>query len=206
MKNYIPNSTKSKIIQGLINEALDILESVGIPMEGTPRSLERMSVCFLAVAGVMKDWKGAKSIDDNVRLKTRDIINLINRNFEENVSSGSYDDIRRKDLRLLVLADLVVNTGTNKGAATNDPTRGYALQPEFRNLIITYKTGKWNNALLEFTKNKSNISEILKRKRNLDKIPVKLPNDKPLQLSLGKHNILQKEIIEQFLPRFGNDC
>ncbi len=33
-----------------------------------------------------------------------------------------------------------------------------------------------------------------------------LPNGKPLELSLGEHNVLQKEIIEQFLPRFGSDC
>jgi type II restriction enzyme len=35
---------------------------------------------------------------------------------------------------------------------------------------------------------------------------VKLPNGKPIELSLGEHNILQKQIIEQFLPRFGSDC
>ena len=33
-----------------------------------------------------------------------------------------------------------------------------------------------------------------------------LPNGKPLELSLGEHNVLQKEIIEQFLSRFGSDC
>jgi len=207
MKDYISKSTKSKPVQKLINEALDILESVGIPLSTkSERGLERMAVCFLVVAGVTKDWKKAKSTDDNVHLKTRDIINIINKNFEEKISSGSYDDIRRKDLKLLVLADLVVNSGVNKGSATNDPTRGYALHSEFKDLIITYKTDKWNKTIKKFTKNKPTISEVLKRKRNLDKIPVKLPNGKPLQLSLGKHNILQKEIIEQFLPRFGNDC
>lgn len=61
MKNYIPKSNKSKSIQKIINEALDILESVGIPMNTkTARGLERMAVCFLAVAGVTKDWKNAK--------------------------------------------------------------------------------------------------------------------------------------------------
>ena len=44
------------------------------------------------------------------------------------------------------------------------------------------------------------------RKRNIEQIPVTLPGGKPLQLSLGEHNVLQKQIIEQFLPRFGSDC
>jgi BsuBI/PstI restriction endonuclease domain/BsuBI/PstI restriction endonuclease HTH domain len=203
MKNYIPKSTKSKPVQKIINEALEILESVGIPMDKTERALERMAVCFLAVAGVTKDWKKAQ---ENTNLKSRAIITYVNANFEEKISSGSYDDIRRKDLKLLVLADIVENSGVNKGSATNDPTRGYVLQTDFKKLIVTFNTDSWKKSLKAFNKNKPSLADILARKRNIEKIPVKLPNGKPLELSLGEHNILQKEIIEQFLPRFGSDC
>ncbi|HRE38932.1 MAG TPA: BsuBI/PstI family type II restriction endonuclease [Chitinophagaceae bacterium] len=207
MKNYITKSNKSKAVQKIINEALEILECVGIPFNNkSERALEKMALSFLAVAGVVKDWKKAKSSEDNVHLKTREIIQIINKNFEENISPGSYDDIRRKDLKLLVLADLVVNSGVNKGSATNDPTRGYALHPDFKKLIVSYKTTDWEKNLKSFNKNRPLLSEVLARKRNLDKIPVKLPSGKPLELSLGEHNVLQKAIIEDFLPRFGSDC
>jgi hypothetical protein len=203
MKNYIPKSTKSKPVQKIINEALDILESVGIPMNKTERALERMAVCFLAVARVTNNWSDAK---ETANQKTRDIITFVNQHFEEKISSGSYDDIRRKDLKLLVLADLIENSGVNRGSATNDPTRGYSLQTDFKELIATYKTNNWDKALKAFNNNIPSLSEILERKRNLEKIPVKLPNGKPIELSLGEHNLLQKEIVEQFLPRFGSDC
>lgn len=204
MKNYITKSTKSNSVQKIINEALEILESVGIPLNTkTERGMEKMAVCFLAVAGVKGDW--SKAIE-NANLKSRAIINIVNENFEENISSGSYDDIRRKDLKLLVLADIIINSGVNKGSATNDPTRGYALHPDFKSLIITYKTAKWKKSLKDFNENKPSLAEILSRKRNLEQIPVKLPSGKPLEFSLGEHNVLQKEIIEQFLPRFGSDC
>jgi hypothetical protein len=203
MKNYIPKSTKSTPVQQIINEALAILEQVGIPMNKTERALERMAICFLAVAGVTKDWSDAK---DDTNLKSRAIITFVNEHFEENISSGSYDDIRRKDLKLLILADLIENSGVNKGSATNDPTRGYVLQSDFRKLLVSYKTDNWDKNLAEFNQHKPSLAEILERKRNLEKIPVKLPNGKPLELSLGEHNILQKAIIEQFLPRFGSDC
>lgn len=204
MTNYISKSTKSKSVQKIINEALEILESVGIPMTSkTERGLERMAVCFLAVAGVTKDWSNAK---ENANLKSRDIINIVNKNFEENISSASYDDIRRKDLKFLVLADIIVNSGVNKGSATNDPTRGYALHPDFKKLIVEYGKSNWSKSLKAFNKNKPNLSEILSRKRNIEKIPVKLPSGKPLELSLGEHNVLQKAIIEEFLPRYGSDC
>ena len=126
--------------------------------------------------------------------------------FEENISSGSYDDIRRKDLKMLVIADLIVNSGDKLSAATNDPTRGYALHSDFKNLVVKYKTKDWLIALINFNLTKPSLAELLERKRNIEQIPVTLPDGKPLAFSLGEHNILQKAIIEQFLPRFGSDC
>lgn len=205
--NYISKCTKSLAVHKVIEDALDILNNVGIPFKDkSDRSLERMAMCFLAVANVTSDWKDAKGANENRHLKTRDIIAFINLHFEEKISSGSYDDIRRKDLKLLVLAELIINSSDNPGAATNDPTRGYSLSPEFTNLIITYGTNKWSKNLKKFISNKKMLSEVLARKREIPKIPVKLPNGKSLELSLGEHNILQKEIIENFLPRFGSDC
>ncbi len=200
-------STKAKATRKIINEALDILSSVGIPLASKKeRGLEKMAMSMLAVAGVTTDWPSAKGAGENRHLKTREIITFINENFEENISSGSYDDIRRKDLKLLVLADLIVNSSDNPGAATNDPTRGYALNPDFKRLIISYGTAKWKSNLKKFVANQPNLAEVLARKRTMEKIPVKLPDGKSLELSLGEHNILQKEIIENFLPRFGSDC
>jgi len=188
----------------MINEALDILESAGVPLDGkTERALERMAVCFLAVASVTDDWSKAS---DSERLKTRDIIEIVNRDFEEHISSGSYDDIRRKDLKLPVLAGLIVNSGDNAGSATNDPTRGYSLHPDFQKLVVHYGKSGWEENLAAFMKGRQNLADLLERKRDIEKIPVTLPDGSFLQLSFGEHNVLQKEIIEQFLPRFGNDC
>jgi len=204
MKNYVSKSIKSPSVKDLINEALDILESVGIPIDTkSERGLERMAEVFLAVANVTSDWKTAL---DNTHLQTRQIITFVNRHFEENISSGSYDNIRRKDLKMLVIADLIVNSGDKLSAATNDPTRGYALHSDFKNLVVKYKTKDWLIALINFNLTKPSLAELLERKRNIEQIPVTLPDGKPLAFSLGEHNILQKAIIEQFLPRFGSDC
>ena len=54
MRNYISKSTKSKSVQKIINEALDILEGIGIPFEGkTERDLEKMAMSFLSFRKVI---------------------------------------------------------------------------------------------------------------------------------------------------------
>lgn len=207
MIDYLKNSKKPEQIKRLINEALDILQSVGIPFSGKrERGLESMAMAFLAVAGIKKSWKDAQGQNEHRHLKTRDIIKFINEHYEEKISSGSYDDVRRKHLKLLVLADLVLNSADNPSAAPNDPTRGYTLSGEFKSLITYYGTDDWSIKLKLFTKNRPSLNEILQRKRDMPKVRVTLPSGHILDFSRGGHNQLQREVIEEFLPRFGAGC
>jgi BsuBI/PstI restriction endonuclease domain/BsuBI/PstI restriction endonuclease HTH domain len=202
--NYLTKSKKAKEVVKLINEAIEILVSVGIPTDDkTERSLERMAMAFLAIAGVTQKWTDAV---DNRFLKTRDIITFNNTNFEENISSGSYDDIRRKDLKLLVLAGLILNSSDKPNAATNDPTRGYNLETSFMKLVKTFQTTEWNETLQKYIEGKVSLKDQLARKRNIEKVAILLPNGTELKLSAGQHNLLQKLIIEEFLPRYGQNC
>jgi hypothetical protein len=205
MNDFLPESTKSPAVKRFLNEALDILIAVGIPAADQPlRRRERMAACMMAVAGVTRKWSGAKSAEDGRQLKTRDVIPFVNQHFEENISSGSYDDVRRKDLKLAVVAGLILNSGDDPGRATNDPTRGYALAPDFAALIRTYGTTAWTKSLASFNMKRPSLAELLLRKREMERIPVTLPSGGKLELSLGKHNELQKAIIEQFLPLWGH--
>ncbi len=125
-RKYLLKSSKAEELIDVIEEAIDVLSFVGIPIEGkTERALERMAMSFLAVAGISRTWKEAKGMEEKRFLKTREIISFINNNFNEKISSGSYDDIRRKDLKMLVLSGFILNSAENPEAATNDPTRGY---------------------------------------------------------------------------------
>jgi BsuBI/PstI restriction endonuclease domain/BsuBI/PstI restriction endonuclease HTH domain len=201
---YFSKSQKSKRIVQLLEEAIEILAAVGLPIAGkTVRELERMAMAFLAVSGVTNEWKTAS---DSRYLKTRDVINFINENFEESISSGSYDNIRRKDLKLLVVAGLVLNSSDKPSAATNDPTRGYSLDTEFATLVQRYGTLSWQSNLANFMTNRTTLDALLSRQRNMAKVAIKLPSGTELSLSTGKHNELQKAIIEDFLPIFGQGC
>lgn len=185
---------------------LDILGEVGIPLDGTSRRLEKMAMACLAVGDIKSNFQEVKSAEDNHFLTTRGIITYENNHYCESISSGSYDDIRRKDLLFPVQAGIVLNSSSFDSQATNNPTRGYALNPLFAKLLKSHGTSQWKNELETYRKQVKLLTEELERKRDLERIPVKLPSGTSLQLSAGEHNMLQKHIVEDFLPRFGMEA
>lgn len=198
---------KSDKVQALYCDMLNVLETVGIPFDGlSDRRKEKIAGACLATGHIINSFKEAKSIMDGSFLKTRDIIEFENTHFGEDISSGSYDDIRRKDLKPLTDAGLVLNSSLLDQSATNNPQRGYALDAQFANLLKTYGTSKWNAKLSYFLETRRKTKEELERKRAMERIPVTLPSGRTLELSAGEHNLLQKKIIEDFLPRFGRDA
>ncbi len=209
MKQYInPDKSKtfkqkSKEVQELINTTLLILDCFGIPMDNTPRRLERMAIAFLACGDIktISDLKRAKDLNSKYSLKTRDIINYVNKHFDESISLGSYDDIRRKDLKLLTVAEIILQSNPN--SATNDSTRGYSINPTYCGLIRNYESENWEKSVSEQLKDIEPLNQKLKRQREIKKVDAVLPSGGKLSFSAGEHNELQKAIIEEFLPRYG---
>lgn len=195
---------KPRNIDKLINGMLQILEETGIPLEsiGT-RTQIRIAEAVLAVGDVRKSFQEAKSAEDGHFLTTRQIIEFENKYLAEKASPGSYDDIRRHHLILATKAGFVINSSALNTQSTNNPTRGYAFSSEFAALVRTFGTDNWKESLAAFKQRNEELKELLQRKRDLERIPVTLPSGAEIRLSAGEHNQLQKDIIEQFLPRFG---
>lgn len=186
---------------------LGILKEVGIPFDGlSPLRLQRMAQACMAIGGIKKSFKEVKSVKNGEFLRTREILQFENKYFKENISPGSYDDIRRKDLKLLVLANIAINSSSLESKATNDGSRGYCLSDEFAELIRAYGTELWADSLVLYQQKVKVLKEELEKKREAEKVPVTLPSGEKLLLSWGEHNTLQKAIIENFLAIFGKGC
>lgn len=196
---------KSEKVQKMYSDMLDILKAVGIPVEEltSDRRREKMAGACLAAGQIVTSFKEAKSVMDGSFLKTRDIIEFENQHYGEAISRGSYDDIRRKDLKPLLDEGLVINSSELDQAATNNPNRGYTLSAPFANLLKVYGTNKWEDKLATFVDIHQKAKEELERKRAMKRIPVTLPSGVTLDLSTGEHNLLQKKVIEDFLSIYG---
>lgn len=200
------HKTNPDNLQKLVNEAIDILFQLGIPLTNlTTRRQERMAKCLIALAGITTElsWKDALSIKNNHKLLSREIINYLNNQLGESLSLGSYDDIRRKDLLLPVEAGIVTKSALNPNANTNDGTRPYALSEEVAAQLRLYGTKNWQVTLVAFNKGQILLTEKLAKARALSKVSVVIDQNVVLKFSPGAHNLLQKAIIEEFLPIYG---
>jgi BsuBI/PstI restriction endonuclease domain/BsuBI/PstI restriction endonuclease HTH domain len=196
----------SKQLAQLVHEALDILKALGIPTDDqTPRRKEKMAKAFLALADIKKpnEWANTKDNNQAHRLLSRQIIKFMNLHLNERIADSSYDDIRREDLVLPIEALVVLKSAQNPDANTNDGTRGYAINPLAAQAIRLYGTPRWQSEVKTFLKGRKSLAEEMQRKRDLARIPVMLNIEKKLFFSAGAHNILQKNIIEHFLPIYG---
>lgn len=206
MPQFIRNTGKKRTIERVLNEALSILSALGIPFDGlTQRRLEKMAMVFLAVCDVRNpgSWAKAKDASSGRALTSRQIIEYINAHFQENISSGSYDDIRRKDLKLPTVARIVLKSANDPEASTNNPTRAYALNPEYASIVQAFGTEGWDEDVEAFLTERETLRDRLDDARPMSMVPVTLPSGVVLQLSRGKHNKLQKAIVEDFLARYG---
>lgn len=195
--------TKTEQQQRKIREALTILEAFEIPINTTPRRLERMALAFLAVCQIKPDdnWTEAKSCKDGIALQTRGIIKYLNEHYGEAISEGSYDDIRRQDLKLLVIDGIV--TRSKPISNPNDPIRGYCFPIEYIKCLHSFSTANWDEELSKIKKLKVSLLQKLEKDRKKNQIPIKLSEGQEIKFSAGDHNLLQKDIIEKFLPLFG---
>lgn len=198
-------SKKSPIVRQKIWEALEILLAVKVPLNDlTHRRLEKTAMAFLAVANLKpnSDWSECGNAIKSPILRTREIITFMNEHYEENISSGSYDDIRRKDLIRVVGMELVKKSAKNPDADTNDGTRGYAVSESFSKLAQSFGTNSWHTKLAEFPLDEK-YNQQFHTSRKMAKLSVSIAPSVKIDLDDGPHNKIQKAIIEEFLPRYG---
>lgn len=194
-------------IEQKTQEALEILREVDIPVDSlTERHRVRLALVLLATANVKPDarWADASYYQDadSWAPTTREVISYLNQHYQQQISSGSYDDIRRKNFIYLVESGLVLKSAKNPEANTNNPRRGYAINPDAIDVLRHFGRGSWRQAVDEFRRKYGSLEARMERRREPPKLSVKLPQGVTVELSVGPHNQIQKAIVEEFLPRF----
>ena len=178
-----------------IDEAREFLQLVGMP-----RAQQADICCYviLAMAGIKPDMAWSEATNDWIRI--HDIIQFANAHYGATYAENSRETFRKQALHRFRTAALV----EDNGMATNSPNYRYRLTEETLRMLKTMKTTEWGNALQRFLKYHERLVDIYASKKKMTMMPVKI-NGTDFSFSAGKHNELQKAIIEEFAPRFAPD-
>ncbi|MCH5218611.1 MAG: restriction endonuclease [Muribaculaceae bacterium] len=180
-----------------ITAVKELLNILGMPEK---QQSDLCALTVLAMAGLSKriPWKDAT----NNWIRIHDIIAFIKSKYKIEYAENSRETFRKQAMHPFRTAALI----EDNGKATNSPNYRYRLTDEFLNVLKTLSFAKKhvekNNAdLLKFQSKHKALKEIYASKKEMQKMPVKI-NNVDFTFSPGKHNRLQKAIIEEFAPRF----
>lgn len=178
-----------------LDEAKNILNALQVPA----KQQNGMCCCtLLAMAGLTEDSGWDSATNNWVRI--HDVITFTSKNYGIVYAENSRETIRKQAMHHFRNAALI----EDNGKATNSPNYRYRLTHEMLGLIRSYGSQSWDAKLAAFLANHSTLISLYASKRSIRKMPVKI-NGLDFTFSPGKHNQLQKAIIEEFAPRFAPD-
>ena len=112
------------------------------------------------------------------------------------------ETIRRSTLHQFVQMGLVLLNPDDPSRPTNSPKNVYRIEPGALALLRRYGTDEWDGALATYLASVEGSNRLAEQARAMQRIPVILPDGQQFELTPGGQNVLVKEIVEEFAPRF----
>lgn len=175
-----------------IEEARTILKELQVPVR------QQSDLCcyvLLAMANLKKRDKWEIATNEWIRI--HDIIAYIKDVYGVTYAENSRETFRKQAMHHFRNAAFI----EDNGLATNSPNYRYRLTDEMLALIRSFKTPTWKQEKQKFEYAHESLIEFYASERKMLKMPVRI-NGADFTFSPGKHNELQKAIIEEFAPRF----
>lgn len=175
-----------------IEEAREFLKTIGMP------KAQQADICcyvLLAMAGIKSNTSWNEAANEWMRI--HDIIKFISTFYYVRYAENSRETIRKQALHRFRTAALI----EDNGKATNSPNYRYRLTEEIILVLRNMQTSAWNVSIKNFLSCHEKLIDIYASKKKMTMMPVKI-NNKDFKFSAGKHNELQRAIIEEFAPRF----
>lgn len=178
-----------------IEESKMLLAYLQVPIK---QQNEMCSCVLLALAGLTENMSWSEATNRWIRI--HDAIAFLRSNYGIAYAENSRETIRKQAMHHFRNAAFI----EDNGKATNSPLYRYRLTDEMLKLVQSFESNAWSEKLSYFLTSHETLISLYASKRAMTKMPVKV-NGIDFTFSPGKHNQLQKAIIEEFAPRFAPD-
>ena len=187
---------KSRVAR--VEEARKILKALGLP---AAQFNEMSALTLIALCGLGPDdaWAKAARIRCTV---TKGIMDHVREKFGKDYAANTRETFRRQVLHQFVQAHIVDYNAFEPDLPTNSPRAHYAVTKPVLAAVKAYGTAGWKEAARRFVVEHGALTVLYSPERERRRVPVTLPDGQEIRLSPGKHNEVQKAIVEEFAPRF----
>lgn len=180
-----------------IQEARELLAELGMDAE---RSNERSALVFLALLALRpgEPWTDA----GNPMLGTRAIMNAIRDDYFKDYAPNSRETLRRFTLHQFAEALLVVQNPDEPDRPVNSPKWNYQVTSEALHVVQAYGKPDFHFTLNTYLEAAPGLKARYAAAREMERIPLTLLDGSDFTLSPGGQNVLLKQMVEDFCPRF----
>ncbi|MBZ9782863.1 restriction endonuclease [Pseudomonas sp. REP124] len=181
----------------LIKEALQVLVSLGLPRA---QHNERSALSLLAILNLTpgKSWRQAV----NPLIGITPIMDWIRDQYDKDYAPNTRETIRRQTMHQFCDAGLALYNPDLPTRPVNSPKAVYQVEPSALELLKTFGTAGWHDALAEYMVERETLVARYAKEREQNMIPVEIALGKQIYLSPGDHSELIRDIVESFAPRF----
>ena len=181
-----------------IEEAKGILDALGMPSA----QCNRMSaLTLIALCGLTPNKPWAKAQRSGLTV-TKGIMAHARRHYGANYAPNTRETVRRQVLHQFEQGRIVDRNPFEPNLPTNSQRTHYAISESALNVVRLYGTKGWDRAVNDFRGNFGTLSRRYQQKRRRGMVSVTLPDGNAVNLSPGKHNEVQRAIVEDFAPQF----
>lgn len=177
-------------------DAKQILKEIGMP-EQQQNDMAAYTLLTLLHLKPADAWRSAQ----NGWIRIHDVLEFCKLHYDKAYAENTSETIRKQCMHQFREAAVI----EDNGKATNSPNYRYRVTPEALKLFQAYHTVQWEDALRSFRQIHSSLIEKYSSKKRMEMMPVKI-NGREWAFSPGKHNALQRAVIEEFAPRFAPNC
>ena len=181
----------------LVEKTRELLIDLGMDKE---RSNERSAMVFLALAHLDSDsiWTQAT----NEMYTTRQLMDWIRDRLGQDYAANTRETIRRFTLHQFSAGAIVEQNADQPDRPINSPKWTYRLTPGLMPVVHAIGTQDYEQELEEFLSGIETWREKQNEIREMNKVPVELPDGTGVMLSSGGQNVLIKQMVEEFCPRY----
>ncbi|WP_371164456.1 BsuBI/PstI family type II restriction endonuclease [Buchananella felis] len=181
----------------LVEDARHILELLGMDRE---RSNERSALVLLALSNLSPGMSWAEV--ESPLLGTRAIMDFMRDKFAREYAPNTRETVRRFTLHQFVEVGIVVQNVDDPQRPVNSPYWNYSLSMPVRTLLASYGSDAWQSRLRDYLVERPGLIALYAAEREMEKIPVALPDGDLVALSPGGQNELIRSMVEEFCPRY----